>query len=43
MNSWYTYKVLADSYGADRRREADKHRAARRAGRRGRRLWSRSA
>jgi len=29
MNNWYTYKLLADSYAADRHRDADAHRRAR--------------
>ena len=35
--NWYAYKVLADQYAADRRREADAHRRSRPHGRRFRR------
>ena len=32
--NWYAYKLLANAYDADRRREAEAHRPARTAGRR---------
>lgn len=36
MHSWYVYKVQADHYAAERRREADAHRQARQRARGGR-------
>ncbi len=34
--NWYAYKVLADTYDADRRAQADSHRRARQAARQAR-------